>query len=214
MGERIMRRWQLAFLGLSVAALAGWVGHWSGSISPRSFAQEPNRDAVKLTEAATGPDKGWIGLMVDGKAAGLPVVANIFPGGPSAFAGIRQGDTLLQVGGGKVQSEPQLAKAVEQLKPGEEVAVVVKRGEKELSLKVRVGSLRDFHSHYAREMWRRDPRDPNYAQSHGVSPSDLNIELARRLFEQNQRLEESLLELHKEVAALRSELKGKKTEGR
>ena len=55
----------------------------------------------------------------------------------------------------------------------------------------------------------RDPRDPNYAKFHGVSPADMNIEMFRRLFEQNQRLETSLLELRKELQEVRKELKQK-----
>ena len=209
-----MKHWKITLIGVGVAVMAGFVGRFTGPMHPQSFAQEPKRNFAEPLEKTTEADRGWIGLMVESGPDGMLTVSNVFPGGPSAFAGIRQGDVLLQAGGGKVESEPQLAKAIEQLKPGEEVAIVVKRGKQDLSLKVRVGSLKEFHEHYAREMWRRDPRDPNFAKNHGVSPTDMNIELTRRLFEQNQRLERSLLDLHKEVAALRSELKGKKTEGR
>lgn len=209
-----MKHWKVTLVGLGVAIVAGIAGLFMGPMHPQSLAQETQRNAPEPVEKTAEADRGWIGLMVENGPDGTLRVSNVFPGGPGAFAGVRQGDVLIQAGEGKAQSEEQIAKAIEGLKPGEDVTIVVKRGKQELTLKARVGSLKEFHQHYAREMWRRDPRDPNFAKNHGVSPTDMNIELTRRLFEQNQRLERSLLELHKEVAALRSELKAKTPEGR
>lgn len=201
-----MNRW-LVILSVGLTALvAGWAGHWIGEPTQQSFAQDAEQGTRQVSEEATGEDRGWIGLMVEETPEGGIQVANVFPGGPSAFAGIRQGDVILKAGDTKVQSEAALAQQVEQWKPGTSAVLVVRRGNRELPLSIEVGSLRNFHGNYVQEMMRRDPRDPNFAHMHGVSPADLNVELVRRLFEQNQRLEKSLLELHQEVAALRREV--------
>ncbi len=156
-----MKRWKWALCGLSLALLAGLIGRWTGSMASQSFAQESEQTAKKTEDQAT-PEKdlGWMGLMVEEKPKGQVQVANVFPGGPGAFAGLRQGDVVLQVAGVKVTSEAELAKQIEQLKPGQEAVIVVKRNKQEQSLKVVVGSLRDFHARYAREMWQRDRAIP------------------------------------------------------
>ncbi|MCA9068199.1 MAG: PDZ domain-containing protein [Planctomycetaceae bacterium] len=205
-----MNRWSVTLLVGLTALIAGWTGHWIGEPVKHSFAQEAERGTAQAPDQAMSEDRGWIGLMVEEAPDGGIRVANVFPGGPSAFAGIRQGDVILKAGETKIQSEAGLAKQVEQWKPGTTATVVVQRGKRALSLKIDVGSLRTFHGHYVQEMLRRDPRDPNFSDAHGVSQADQNIELVRRLFEQNQRLETSLLELHKEVAALRQEIQQKK----
>lgn len=204
-----MNRWQLVLLIGATALVAGWAGHWMGGPIQQSFAQDTElreRSTSLASEDSAGEDRGWIGLMVEDAKGGGIQVGDVFPGGPSAFAGLRQGDVILKAGETKVQSEAAFAKQVEQWKPGKVAEVVVRRGKRELSLTVNVGSLRKFHGHYVREMMRRDPRDPNFAEAPGVSQADWNVEMFRRLFEQNQRLETSLLELHKEVGALRREL--------
>lgn len=209
-----MRLWKFTLIGVGLAVMAALVGRFTGPMHQQSLAQEPKRNAPEPLEKTAEADRGWIGLIVEKGDKNSLRVAEVFPGGPCAFGGFRQGDALLQVGDANVGSEEQLAKAIEQLVPGEEAVIVVSRNDKKHSLKVRVGSLRGFHDGYAREMLRRDPRDPNYAKFHGVSQADMNVEMFRRLFEQNQRLETSLLDVHKQLEELRRELKGQKATGR
>ncbi len=209
-----MKRWKMAAIGLGVCCMAGYFGQWMGAGRQQSFAQDAKGETSRSADESPEKDRGWIGLMVENGPDGAIRVADVFPGGPGAFGRIRQGDILLEVAGTKIQSEEQLAKTVEQLKPGQEVAVVVQRDKQKQALKVRVGSLREFHEHYVREMLRRDPRNPNYTKSLGVSQEDLNIEMFRRLFEQNERLERSLLAVRHELGEIRQELKAKKAESR
>ncbi len=209
-----MRNWKTLAVGLGVVLMAGLAGRWTGPIPQPSLAQDTRKDPTQPAGKSSEADRGWIGLMVEEDAEHAIRVADVFPGGPSAFASIRQGDVLLEVAGTKIRSEKQLAETVEKLKPGQDMVVIVQRGERKRSLKIRVGSLREFHEHYAREMWRRDPRNPNYTESLGVSQADLTVEMFRRLFEQNERLERSLLAVRQEVSELRRELKAKTKENR
>lgn len=205
-----MRNWNVLGTFVGVAVVAGLIGRWTGPDYSPSFAQESSPAPAKSTTRPQEPDRGWIGLMVEKSPNGGVRVANVFPGGPSAFGSIREGDLILEVAGTKIQSEEQLAKTVEGLKPGKEVTIVVQRNKRKHSSKVQVGSLREFHEHYVREMWKRDPRDPNFATQHGVSQADLSVETVRRLFEQNERLERSLAAMRQELSELRKEIKAKK----
>lgn len=170
-------------------------------------------DAARPTPAATAQaaaDLGWIGLTLQPAADGRPAVANVFPGGPAAFAGLQVGDVITDVNGHKVTSAETAANAIESLAPGRPAVIRALRGERALKLTATAGSLRDFHTRYVAEMLRRDPRHPQYAEHHGVSPADLQVELTRRTFEQNQRLEYAIQHLRNEVQQLRQELQSSK----
>lgn len=205
-----MTRWKFSMLVLGVAVVAGSIGSWTGPTFRQSFAQDARRPLAQSPGESPEADRGWVGVMVEQGTDGGLLVKDVFPGGPGAFARLRKGDALVRIGDVSIRNEEELASAVEQLQPGDEAVVVVLRNDQEQTLRLRVGSLRKFHEHYGREMWRRDPRDPGFADSHGVSQADLSIELARRLFEQNERLETSLHDLRQELAALRRDLEDRK----
>lgn len=152
------------------------------------------------------PDSGWIGIMLEQKDNTLPTVVEVFPGGPAAFAGIRKGDQISKVAGRPVKTVASVASAIEKSKPGQPIEVIVVRGEKEVPLTAHVGSLRRFHLRYMAEMMRRDPRDPDFGKRPGVSPADMQIEVTRRLFEQNERIERSLHQVLVELNALRKQV--------
>ena len=133
-------------------------------------------------------------------------VKAVFPGGPAAFSGMRVGDVLLKVDTTNVDSTNAAETAIERLMPGQAIALTIRRHGKTVELKVTPDSLEEFRKRYTGEMLRRDPRDPKYGQHHGVSDADLQVEVVRRLFEQHERLETTLLELKSEIQALRKEV--------
>ena len=63
------------------------------------------------------------------------LVSDISRGGPAAEAGVREGDVIVEVGGGAVRSPAALSRAVAKRRPGETVAVVVVRGERRVTLR-------------------------------------------------------------------------------
>jgi predicted metalloprotease with PDZ domain len=147
----------------------------------------------------------WIGVMLEDHE-GVRVKA-IFPAGPAAFSGVRVGDVLLKVDTTNVDSTNAAEVAIERLVPGQAIALTIRRHGKTVELKVTPDSLEEFRKRYTGEMLRRDPRDPRYGQHHGVSEADLQVEVVRRLFEQHERLETTLLELKSEIQALRKEVR-------
>jgi predicted metalloprotease with PDZ domain len=149
---------------------------------------------------------GWVGVMLQDNNGHGVKVQGVFPGGPAAFAGVRVGDILVRIGGTDVNSTQDAESAIERLVPQQASTLNVERGKKATELKVTPGSLAEFRQDYIREMLRRDPRDPKYATHHGVSEADVSAELVRRLFEQHERMERALIELTKEVHALRKQV--------
>jgi membrane-associated protease RseP (regulator of RpoE activity) len=192
------------------------------TVRPDVDVPQPGRDAVGAAlpyllaqaetakPAAAEPDRGWIGLMLEeDKDKGIRV-SGVFPAGPAAFAGVRVGDAVVKIGAATPDSITKAVEAIEALAPEKPVKVTVKRDGKTVELTVNAGSLSEFHERYVREMMRRDPRDPNFAVRHGVSDADMTVELVRRLFEQNQRLDRTLHQVLTEVQELRAELAKKK----
>jgi S1-C subfamily serine protease len=67
------------------------------------------------------------------------VITDIRRAGPAAEAGAREGDVIVELGGRAVRSPAALARAVEQRRPGDSVAVVVARGERRVTLRAELG---------------------------------------------------------------------------
>ncbi len=176
--------------------------------SPAGFAADEKTGAVAPATAESGA--GWIGLMLEEESDGGAGVKQVFPGGPAAMAGVRVGDKVVGLNKKKLGSAEELIAIVEKLKPGSHSQITIMRGGKSATLGVVIGSLRQFHENYVSEMMRRDPSDPKSGKFPGVSESDMQAEVYRRLMEQNQRLEQMIQDLHKEVKELRSEVRALK----
>jgi putative serine protease PepD len=75
-----------------------------------------------------------------GKPQGVGVV-DVVPGGPAAAAGIQPGDVIVSVDGKETPTSEALGDVLADLKPGDSVPVVVRRGGAEQELKVTLGEL-------------------------------------------------------------------------
>jgi len=172
-----------------------------------AMQQEP---ASRAPEGNAQPDRGWIGVMLEDHQGQGARVVEVFPAGPAAFGGVRAGDILTRVGQTQVTSAVAASAAIEQATPKQEIALTVERHGKSVELKVQVDSMGEFRGRYIQEMLRRDPRHPKYATHAGISESDMQAEVVRRLFEQHERLERTLNEVLKEVHELRQEVRALK----
>jgi serine protease DegS/serine protease DegQ len=81
--------------------------------------------------------RGFVGLEFD-DADGV-VVKKVLAGGPADKAGIKVGDKIDTVGIRGIDGARDVARALAKTKPGQELKVVVKRGEKEVELTVELG---------------------------------------------------------------------------
>jgi membrane-associated protease RseP (regulator of RpoE activity) len=194
----------IGFLSLSA------IGGQRSGVSSDPLLLAMQKEGTDSQEPASAPalaNNGWIGVSLEDANGQEVHVKDVFPAGPAAFAGVRVGDVLLKIGGANVDSRDAAQAAIERLVPRRQVSVTIRRHGKAVELKITPDSLADFRQRYISEMVRRDPRDPKYGQRHGVSDADMHVELIRRLFEQNQRMESSLHELTREVQSLRKEVR-------
>ena len=120
-----------------------------GELILLDLARRPDRPAfVKMTSppshATAGAVRGGHGIYFgsrpnyafDGEGVKLDGVNE---GSPADQAGLRGGDIVVQFGGLKVTDVESYMAAMTTKKPGDEVEVVVKRGDKELTLKAKLG---------------------------------------------------------------------------
>jgi hypothetical protein len=156
---------------------------------------------------------GWIGVQFEENRGHGVKVTSVFPGGPVASAGVRAGDVLVRIGNVDIGSMQAAEAAIEHLVPRQPALLTVERRGKAVETKLVAESLADFRQDYINEMMRRDPRDPNYGQHHGISDADISAELVRRLFEQHERLERSLNDVLQEVRALRKQVAALQSKG-
>lgn len=96
-------------------------------------------DVVKrVLEDVQGAGKvarGWIGLKLLPQSA-VPQVTNVQDGSPSALAGVKSGDVLLEVGSRRLVDYADAVNAFYYLRPGVATPVRVKRGGQEILVNV------------------------------------------------------------------------------
>jgi serine protease Do len=91
----------------------------------------------------------WIGVKLQVPSSRNPrdaialgaVVASVVPGSPADAAGLRSGDQILRIGGQDVRNYFAWESALLDLRVGDEVPLRVKRGDRQLDLRVRIADL-------------------------------------------------------------------------
>ena len=104
----------------------------------------PAPKAPSSTAETPPPSEGGrpaLGFMPDYEQSGDGVVvAALRAGGPAEQAGIREGDRIVRLGRADVEDAITYSAALADLTPGQEVDVVVQRGDREHTFRVRVGT--------------------------------------------------------------------------
>jgi len=114
----------------------------SGSNSGVGFAipVDTAKQVIPALERGERPERPYLGVSTVETTEGGALVAEVVQGGPAQRAGIRQGDRILSVGGEPVNASEDVAQAIADDRPGEVVEVVVQRGERRETLRVRLGT--------------------------------------------------------------------------
>ncbi len=134
-------------------AKAAEVGNWVAAVGPGPepiavgvISVGPRRLDPRSEEGMiTNLNKGALGILMKDPEEGEGVgIARVEPGTAAAKAGLKADDIIFELAGKPVKSRQALIDLLENYKPGDTVAVKVRRGDEEVSLRVKLGSRSDF----------------------------------------------------------------------
>jgi putative serine protease PepD len=119
-------------------------GGGNGSVGI-GFAVPANtvKDVLPQLERGAQPEHAYLGVSTAPAQSGGAQVGDATAGGPAAEAGIQPGDVITEVDGNAVQDPEDVATAIEDKKPGDEVDVKVDRNGSEHTIQVTLGQRPD-----------------------------------------------------------------------
>ncbi len=97
------------------------------------------RSVLRTLESGGKVEHAYIGIATADGTSGAKV-SSLTSGGPAAAAGLRAGDVITRLGGTSVTDSSRLVAAIATHRPGDRVAVTVKRGAQTLHLTVTLGT--------------------------------------------------------------------------
>jgi putative serine protease PepD len=115
-------------------------GGGNGSVGI-GFAVPANtvKDVLPQLERGAAPEHAYLGVSTAAAPDGGAEVGEATAGGPAADAGIQAGDVITEVDGDRVQDPEDVATAIEDNKPGDEIDIKVQRGGSEQTIQVTLG---------------------------------------------------------------------------
>jgi C-terminal processing protease CtpA/Prc len=178
----------------------------------------PERD---LQQGSQRPDfdrgarssRGWLGVTLDTRdqrEAGA-MIERVYPAGPAARAGLRQGDRILQVTGQQVSGYEDVLQVLSDTRPGETVELTVASNGQQQQVSVRLDDAGVFSDGEEEEfdsstMWR----DPS-GRTAQIPEHDMMLEQHRRFAEQHERMERLLLEVQRDIQEIKQQMSGQST---
>jgi membrane-associated protease RseP (regulator of RpoE activity) len=154
-------------------------------------------------------DAAWLGVFLsqrDNESGAT--VAQVYPAGPAARAGLQPGDVIQQISGQQVSNGSELVNVLEQFHPGDKAEISVLRNNEPTKLTATLGSRNSFVSSN-RQMNRYGGRDSQYDENedqYSFPPQAMELEHNRRSAEQHQRIENEIAQLRDEIRQLRETL--------
>jgi putative serine protease PepD len=97
------------------------------------------KDVLPQLARGVTPDHAYLGLSTTAAPNGGAQIAQATAGGPAEKAGLTQGDVVTKVDGEEVKTPDDVAAAIDDNKPGDQVDVTVERGGSEQSVQVTLG---------------------------------------------------------------------------
>jgi putative serine protease PepD len=95
--------------------------------------------SLPALEKGEDPERAFLGVSSGPAPEGGAAVGSVIASGPAAKAGIREGDTIVQINDQPVRDSDDVSAVVNARRPGDEVRVVVERGGERRTLTVTLG---------------------------------------------------------------------------
>ena len=139
----------IKFADRSAAEVGNWVaavGLESEPIAVGVLSVGPRRLDPRTEEGQiTNMNKGALGIRLgDPEEGDGVVVVGVEPGAAAAKAGLKVRDVIVELAGKEVKTRQSLIELLENYKPGDNVTVRVRRGDEDVSLRVKLGTRADF----------------------------------------------------------------------
>ena len=185
------------------------------------------RDGQRMTLNFTAPqlpgDTAWLGVFLqeaEPNAKGVQVT-QIYPTGPGARAGLRPGDTIVQIDQKQLAAPADLIALIQESEPQQQMDFTILRDNQQMKIPVTLGSRQDFRP-------QANGYQANYPQTYAnggqppngefgneqdefsdVPPHAMGLEHDRMIAEQHQRIEDEIRQLREEIQKLREDLQNK-----
>ena len=118
------------------------IGRFSLAI-PIAHYREHRDELLRFGRRTTRPSRAWLGIYCY-TLRGHVVIAGLLPGGPAEAAGLAQGDVVVAVDDGKVQSRREFYEKLWTHRAGDEVALRVVRDERMQTIAVASANVEEF----------------------------------------------------------------------
>jgi len=106
-----------------------------------AIAIDTAKDVLDELKRGAEIKRAYLGVQTGDAVTGIgAVVASVVPGGPAGDAGLREDDRIVSVAGRTVRRSSDVAAAISRSAPGEEVKIVVRRGDGERTLTAKLGT--------------------------------------------------------------------------
>lgn len=143
-GALVNLKGELIGINTAIATPTGTYAGYSFAV-PSNIVKKVMSDLIKFGEV----QRGYLGVVIQDLSWQLAeqlkidmsqgvVVANLVPGGPADKADIRVKDVILEIDGNPINSSSRLLEIVASHKPGDELSVVVLRGNSKKNVAIRL----------------------------------------------------------------------------
>jgi type II secretory pathway component PulC len=117
----------------------------------------------------------YLGVMFDVQARNAAVVLRVNPGGPAERAGIQPRDVILAMNGQEIRSYPEVISMIRRMQPGQEIDIIVGRGQSEAQLSAILGASANI-----RTATRQADANVYVEQAPADERADIEIDVNRR----------------------------------
>ena len=113
----------------------------SGGSVGIGFAVPSNtvRDVIPRLERGESIRRAYLGVSTSGGTGGV-TVASVSSGGPAADAGLQVGDVIRSIAGERVADSDDVAAAIQDRRPGEQVSIEIRRGGSDQTIQATLGT--------------------------------------------------------------------------